>query len=77
MSALGAALFVARKDLWYMLRQKETLLWAFGMPPVFFFFIGTITGGFAGGDEKPALDLVAPAQAGWFADSPVDGAVRL
>ena len=69
MSALGAALFVARKDLWYMLRQKETLLWTFGMPPVFFFFIGTITGGFADGDEKPALDLVAPAPAGWLADA--------
>lgn len=67
MSALRAALFVARKDIWYMLRQKETLLWTFAMPPVFFFFIGTITGGFAGGDELPALDLVAPEPAGFLA----------
>lgn len=52
-----------------MLRQKETLLWTFGMPPVFFFFIGTITGGFGDGDEKPALDLVAPEPAGWMADA--------
>ncbi|HYO46105.1 MAG TPA: ABC transporter permease [Gemmatimonadota bacterium] len=67
MSALRAALFVARKDIWYMLRQKETLLWTFAMPPVFFFFIGTITGGFAGGDELPALDFVAPEPAGFLA----------
>lgn len=67
MSAFRAALFVARKDIWYMLRQKETLLWTFAMPPVFFFFIGTITGGFAGGDELPALDLVAPEPAGFLA----------
>lgn len=72
MTALRAAWFVARKDLWYMLRQKETLLWTFAMPPVFFFFIGTITGGFAGGDEKPALDLVAPEPAGWLADALAD-----
>ena len=72
MNALGAALFVARKDLWYMLRQKETLLWTFGMPPVFFFFIGTITGGFSNADGKPALDLVAPAPAGWMADALAD-----
>jgi ABC-type Na+ efflux pump permease subunit len=68
-SALRAALFVARKDLWYMLRQKETLLWTFAMPPVFFFFIGTITGGFAGDDERPALDLVAPEPAGFLAEA--------
>ncbi|HEY7470718.1 MAG TPA: ABC transporter permease [Gemmatimonadota bacterium] len=69
MSALRAALFVARKDLWYMLRQRETLLWTFAMPPIFFFFIGTITGGFADGDEKPALDFVAPEPAGFLADA--------
>ena len=69
MSVLEAALFVARKDLWYLLRQKETLLWTFAMPPVFFFFIGTVTGGMTGGTvEKPALDLVAPEPAGFLAD---------
>ncbi|MGH7565744.1 MAG: ABC transporter permease [Gemmatimonadota bacterium] len=72
MSALRAALFVARKDIWYMLRQKETLLWTFAMPPVFFFFIGTITGGFAGGEELPALDLVAPEPAGFLAGALAD-----
>jgi hypothetical protein len=67
-SVLQAALFVARKDLWYLLRQRESLLWTFAMPPVFFFFIGTVTGGMSGGmDEKPPLDLVASEPSGFLA----------
>jgi len=50
-------LFVARKDLKYMLRAKETLLWVFLMPIVFFYFIGrspgvlpaAVPGGLSGG----------------------------
>ena len=38
-------LFIAGKDIKFMLRAKETILWVFVMPIVFFFFIGTITGG--------------------------------
>jgi ABC-2 type transport system permease protein len=68
-STLRAALFVARKDLKWLLRQKPTLVWTFLMPPVFFFFIGTITGGFAGGgDERPALAFAAPEPAGFLAE---------
>jgi ABC-2 type transport system permease protein len=68
-SAFRAALFIARKDLKWLLRQKSTLVWTFLMPPVFFFFIGTVTGGFAdGGDERPVLSLIAPAPAGFLAD---------
>jgi len=67
-SVLQAALFVARKDLKWLLRQKPTLVWTFLMPPVFFFFIGTITGGFGGDDAPPELALVAPAPAGFLAD---------
>ena len=29
-----------------MLRQRETILWVFVMPILFFYFIGTVTGGF-------------------------------
>lgn len=43
------ALFIARKDLKYMLKERETLLWTFVMPILFFYFIGTVTGGFGGG----------------------------
>jgi len=44
---LRRILFIARKDLQYSLREKETLLWVFVMPIVFFFFIGTVMAGFA------------------------------
>jgi hypothetical protein len=30
------------------MRQGATLLWLFVMPPIFFYFIGTVTGGFSG-----------------------------
>jgi len=43
---LRDALFIAGKDIKYMLRAKETIVWVFVMPIVFFFFIGTITGGY-------------------------------
>ena len=43
---LADALFVARSELARSLRQKETILWTFLMPIVFFYFIGTVTGGF-------------------------------
>ena len=43
---LDNALFIARKDLAFLLRQRETILWTFVMPVLFFYFIGTVTGGF-------------------------------
>lgn len=55
---LPDALFIARKDIRYMLRARETILWVFVMPIVFFYFIGTITGGYGRGPaprEKLAL----------------------
>jgi len=58
---LRAALFLARKDLQYMLRTRETLLWTFLMPPMFFYFIGTVTGGFAGGAAGPTTLVVDAA----------------
>ena len=66
---LRNALFVARHDLRQSLRQKETLAWVVVMPVVFFYFIGTVTGGFAPGGPRPdPLLLVAPDGAGWMAD---------
>ena len=67
-----AAAFIARKDLTYMLRQKETILWVFAMPILFFYFIGTVTAGFgnpAGSAERPdPLALRAPAASGFLVD---------
>jgi ABC-type multidrug transport system permease subunit len=40
------AVFIAVKDVRLLLRAKETILWVFVMPVVFFFFIGNATGGF-------------------------------
>jgi ABC-2 type transport system permease protein len=63
---LSHALFIANHDLRFMLRQRETLLWVFVMPFVFFYFIGTVTGGFASnttGSRAP-LALRAPANGG-------------
>jgi ABC-2 type transport system permease protein len=42
-------LFIAWQDVRNQLRQRSTLLWIFVMPPIFFFFIGTVTGGFSSG----------------------------
>ncbi|MEM7431457.1 MAG: ABC transporter permease [Pseudomonadota bacterium] len=38
-------LFLALSDVRHQLRQGSTLVWLFLMPPVFFYFIGTVTGG--------------------------------
>ena len=34
---IRSAAFIARTDLWFMLRQRETLLWVFAMPLLFFY----------------------------------------
>jgi ABC-2 type transport system permease protein len=67
---LHDVLFIARKDLQYLLRRRETLVWTFFMPIVFFYFIGTITAGFGGGGgaARDKLALIAPADAGFLAD---------
>ena len=62
MSGLAGAWFVARKDVQYMLRSRETILWTFIMPIVFFYLIGTITGGFSG--DVASRDQLAVATAG-------------
>lgn len=62
-------LFLARFDVGYMLRQKETLLWAFVMPIVFMWFIGVTTGGSSMGapsDEPVGLALVVEAKEDGF-----------
>lgn len=41
--------FIAWQDARNQLRQGSTLLWLLIMPPLFFYFIGTVTGGFSSG----------------------------
>ncbi len=64
------AFFVGRKDVKYALRQRETLLWVFIMPIVFFYFIGMITGGGSsgGGTTATPLALRVGENAGFLAE---------
>ena len=54
-------LFIASQDVRNQLRQGSTLVWLFVMPPIFFYFIGTVTGGFSssisGGEPTPLTVL--------------------
>jgi ABC-type multidrug transport system permease subunit len=61
------AFFLAGRDVAHLLRRRETLLWTFVMPIVFFYFIGTITGNsvVAG---KDTLAVSAPPDTGFLAD---------
>ncbi len=57
-------LFIALNDAKYQLRQGSTLVWVFVMPPIFFFFIGTVIGGYSsgvGGGQANPLTVVAEA----------------
>ena len=65
-----SAAFIARADLQFMLRQRETLLWVFAMPGLFFYFIGTVTGGTGGPSTRrpDPIALQAPADGGVVLD---------
>ncbi len=72
---LRTAVFIARHDLGQMLRQRETLLWTFVMPIIFFYFIGTVTGGFAAGgdpDRPDRMALLAVGEPGFLVDELVE-----
>ena len=55
-------IFIALHDIRHQFRQGATLAWVFVMPPIFFFFIGTVTSGFSsgitGGSARP-LQVIA------------------
>ncbi len=70
---LRDALFLARMDARYLLTRRETILWTFVMPVIFFYFIGTITrnaGG--GGDNRDPIAVSVPADAGFLAGQVID-----
>ncbi|MCC6406818.1 MAG: ABC transporter permease [Planctomycetes bacterium] len=64
------SLDLARRELWMMLRQRETLVWVFVMPIVFFYFIGTVSGGFGTkrGATKDRIGLVSASDGGFLVD---------
>jgi ABC-type multidrug transport system permease subunit len=65
---LRGALFLARRDAGHMLGRRETLLWTFVMPIVFFYFIGTITGGMGQRAGADSIAVYAPEDAGFLAE---------
>ncbi len=66
---LRNARFIALADLRHQLRARETLMWTFLMPIVFFYFIGTVTGGFGGhGEEPDEIALVPGADSGFLVE---------
>ena len=65
---LRQILFVARADLRGILRARETWIWAFLMPVLFMYVIGTISGGFARPARREVLAMLAPGDAGFLAD---------
>ena len=61
--------FIAKHDLTTTLRARETIMWVFVMPILFFYFIGTVTSGFGGEEGKrDALALKVGENAGFLAD---------
>jgi ABC-type Na+ efflux pump permease subunit len=71
------ALFIAWHDVRYQLRQGATLVWVFVMPPVFFYFIGTVTSGFSGQmSGGTATPVVVAAEAPGFLKDQIDQRLR-
>lgn len=61
------AFYLARMDAAQLLRKRETLVWTFVMPIIFFYFIGTINSG-SSGPSKDNLAVSVPPDAGFLAD---------
>ncbi len=68
---LRDAFFLARMDLRHLARSRETLMWTFVMPVIFFYFLGAITGNFRGG-SKDTLAVSVASDAGFLADQLID-----
>ena len=58
MNTLKIILFLARGDLKVILKERNTILWLFIMPGIFFYFIGTVTQGGLGLPTENAVGLV-------------------
>jgi len=66
---LRDALWLARTDAAFLLSRRETIVWTFVMPVVFFYFIGTIMSHNSVGETRDPLAMSAPADAGFLADA--------
>ena len=69
--------FIARTDVRNQLRDGGTLVWLFVMPPIFFYFIGTVMSGFGSGmSGGEATPLVVAAKSPGFLKEQVDLRLR-
>ncbi len=69
--------FIALNDAKHQLRQGSTLVWIFLMPPIFFYFIGTVTGGFSSGlSGAQANPITVVAEAPGFLKEQLDLRLR-
>ncbi|MEE8295922.1 MAG: hypothetical protein V3R64_09440, partial [Sphingomonadales bacterium] len=58
MSTLKIILFLAQNDLKVVLRERNTLVWLFVMPAIFFYFLGIVTQGGVGFPTDQAVELL-------------------
>ena len=69
--------FIAWNDVRHQLRQGGTVVWLFVMPPIFFYFIGTVMSGFSsgmsGGSSTP---IVVAAESPGFLKEQIDLRLR-
>ncbi len=66
-------IFIAWHDVRNQLREGSTLTWLFVMPPIFFYFIGTVTSGFSAGiSGGPATPLTVVAESPGFLREQID-----
>jgi ABC-type Na+ efflux pump permease subunit len=71
------AIFIAWHDIRYQMRQGGTLVWLFVMPPIFFYFIGTVTTGFQGSmTVGTATPIVVAADSPGFLQQQIDLRLR-
>src|SRR5882724_2884247 len=65
---IKGALYLAYRDLKILLPRRETWMWTFVMPIVFFYFIGNVTGGFGSKEKRDPIAVMVPSDAGFLAD---------
>jgi ABC-2 type transport system permease protein len=70
-AVLKDAWFLMSHDLKYLLGRRETLLWTFVMPIIFFYFIGSATGAYGRRDGPDPINVTVPSDAGFLADEVV------
>ena len=62
------ARFIAGRDLSVLLRTRETIVWVFVMPVIFFYFMGTVSAGFGGSnsERRDPIALYGAAEGGFL-----------